>query len=356
MNNLRLHFFSFLPQLSKEANSLSEAIDLIKKEFLKKIPNIKADELKLLDLDRTELTDSIEEFCKNLKENVINNYYTGSPQKAAIELEKLLDLKDKDNNILDSYKLIKNGANKFRMRASKDYHLYKQEEMFHISYKNRNIVSNQRYSIPGFPCLYLGSSLYDCWEEMRRPNLEKINYVAINNTEDLVLLDISFPEKITSIKDLKQLIIFLLCTLIVKDDENTFKYEYVLPQLILQIVITMKDAIYYDGIRYLSSRYFKDDYLLYSNKKIKPENSFNIMYNYVIPVKNANSKNGYCPTLLRQFVMSNTFSPFLYRFRMVSFYNCINRINDYRKSIFYYYETAPEIKDLRLIKIKDKET
>ena len=47
----------------------------------------------------------------------------------------------------------------FRMRYSDQHYLFDKNEMLHIPYNFRTRISNQRYSISGFPCLYLGSSL-----------------------------------------------------------------------------------------------------------------------------------------------------------------------------------------------------
>lgn len=38
------------------------------------------------------------------------------------------------------------------------------DQMFHIAFNKRNLVGNCRFSVSGFPCLYLGSSI-DCCEQ-----------------------------------------------------------------------------------------------------------------------------------------------------------------------------------------------
>ena len=61
----------------------------------------------------------------------------------------------------------------FRVRASRNKYLSK-KEIFHIPFEERGKVNNQRFSIDGFPCLYLGSSIYVCWEELNRPNFDNL--------------------------------------------------------------------------------------------------------------------------------------------------------------------------------------
>lgn len=346
IKELKDNLLLYLPNLSWESKNLFEANRKIKERIVAEINDLNySDQIKLSNPFEF-IIDKIEKFCYDLEKDVLNNYAIGSPQKAAENLCKLLNLEKKEDCVLDCYILRKDGPLKFRMRKSVEYQVYKKEEMFHISKKRRNIIGNQRYSIPGFPCLYIGSSLYDCWEELRRPDLDRVNYIAINNTVDLSLLDVGFPDEIKGLREFKQVVIFMLSTLIVQNDEYSFKYEYVIPQLLLQSIITHKQ---YEGIRYLSSRYFKEEYLLCPNE-MRVSNSYNIMYNYVIPIQNPNVDYDFCPVLLKKFVLSNPFSPFQYKVRMVSFKNNIARVNDYRDSIFHKYEKAKEIKDLtRLI-------
>ena len=56
--------------------------------------------------------------------------------------------------------------NLYRMRISKE--TLSKEKMFHVPFNMREKVSSARFSIPGFPCLYLGTSLEVCWNEIKR--------------------------------------------------------------------------------------------------------------------------------------------------------------------------------------------
>lgn len=46
--------------------------------------------------------------------------------------------------------------------------------MFHIPFQMRTNVVNYRYSISGYPCFYIGSSILSCWEEMHCPALDDL--------------------------------------------------------------------------------------------------------------------------------------------------------------------------------------
>jgi hypothetical protein len=54
-----------------------------------------------------------------------------------------------------------NSDNLFRIRTSKTK-LNKNKDIFHPPFENAEYISQNRYSIPGFPCLYLGNSICVC--------------------------------------------------------------------------------------------------------------------------------------------------------------------------------------------------
>ena len=80
----------------------------------------------------------------------------------------------------------------YRVRQSST-RLSKREDMFHIPFDRRHMVSNQRYSMAGIPCLYLGSSFFICWEELGRPNLNTLYISAFKIKNSFIkVLDLSF--------------------------------------------------------------------------------------------------------------------------------------------------------------------
>ena len=61
----------------------------------------------------------------------------------------------------------------YRIRIHKTNFTLSQQEFFHIPFNLRGKVKTQRFSIPGFPSLYLGTTIYVCWEELNRPNINE---------------------------------------------------------------------------------------------------------------------------------------------------------------------------------------
>ena len=69
--------------------------------------------------------------------------------------------------------------NLYRMRISKE--TLSKEKMFHVPFNMREKVSSARFSIPGFPCLYLGTSLEVCWNEIKRSLESENKYLHVGS-------------------------------------------------------------------------------------------------------------------------------------------------------------------------------
>ena len=48
----------------------------------------------------------------------------------------------------------------------------KAQEMFHVPFELVRKIGNNRFSISGYPCLYLSNTIWACWEEMKEPAME----------------------------------------------------------------------------------------------------------------------------------------------------------------------------------------
>ena len=72
----------------------------------------------------------------------------------------------------------------------------KAKKMFHIPFEKRTDVVNYRFSISGYPCLYIGNSLLTCWEEMHCPQLHVfvVSKVSIKEQNVMRVLDLRIPE------------------------------------------------------------------------------------------------------------------------------------------------------------------
>jgi len=216
---------------------------------------------------------------KSSFEEIVKSYNSGNIIEASEQLKNLIIKKNREKHIdiiLEKSVLEKNTP-VFRMRVRNDYGLYERKEMFHIPINKINNIANVRYSMNGYPCLYLGASLYVCWEEIRRGDIDRVNFVKMKPLEDILLYTTLCPNEFTCKEDVIKFYLFVLCTKKVDNDNDRFKYQYVIPELLLHSLIKHhlnnknKDVW---GIKYVSSRYFDND----GKFKSKP-----IFYNYVIP-------------------------------------------------------------------------
>ena len=157
---------------------------------------------------------------------------------------------------IDIYELAPN-SRLFRMRTAKYGGLFSKEEMFHIRFDKRHLVSNNRFSVNGIPSLYLGESTYICWEEMGSPNLDTCNASVFINGDSLSVINLSpIMEDFAYDKILKYPLAYI-CLLGTIHHDDPFKEEYVIPQMLMQCLLIHNKSnpqIPYVGIRYLSNK------------------------------------------------------------------------------------------------------
>lgn len=325
-----------------QANSLAESITNAKKLLIGDI-NMLKDNL-LPNFTNRSLKKKIEGEFK-IYMDIANCYSAGDIAGAFGKMSELLFDRNGQSFVdVDEFK--RSSGILFRARSSQDYHIYSKEEMFHVPFNSCAVIGNQRYSISGFPCLYLGASLYDCWEELRRTNLEKLNYVGYRyaKSKPLRFMLIAPPRLLQNWDDIKQLILFMLCTYIVNDDSKKFKFEYVMPELVLHTLInkmtvetgTAKNSINFDGIAYISSRFYKQGCLY-------PKDHSRMM-NYVIPIREGQSEEKFCKVLKDLFELSEVDAWFNHKVRGTLFSSSMVRPTEYALSLFRQLENEIERK------------
>lgn len=220
--------------------------------------------------------------------------------------EILFDVKD--YLYLKDFGNIKYVPDFYRIRVGNSRFL--REELFHIPFSKRKYIKPYRYSIAGYPCLYLSDSTELSWFECGMPNefsVSKYRYCS-NKQEKFKLIDFSknpidlitsvpiwyhnHPEDKSKIDEyvLKYLISHPLraaCSIQVRDRNVPFIEEYILPQLLL---LWIRQHDYFDGVAYSSS------------SAIEAAHDWN-SYNIVLPAKNI--KNDFCENLVEMFKISN---------------------------------------------------
>lgn len=162
----------------------------------------------------------------------------------------------------------------FRIRkVDEKQNNFERNEMFHIPLNKNHLIGTERYSMPGYPCLYLATQIELCWYECGQPNEFYISKFGIPDEEDNSLKLIDFSEKLCELKHsficwfnnekdkdkvrnylLKYLYTYPLraaCSVTVEHRDGRFKEEYIIPQLLLQWI--RKDKDFY-GVKYESCK------------------------------------------------------------------------------------------------------
>ena len=151
----------------------------------------------------------------------------------------------------------------FKARVAESTENIKHKDMLHIPFDRRSIVSSQRFSLSGTPCIYMAKSSYTCWLELNKPEENKFFVSAFELKGVKRFLDLTcltWEELEDGIKD-KNEIKAKLCTfpLIIATsfivDENSgkpFHSEYIISELLMN-VIAISDK--YDGVAYFSKKF-----------------------------------------------------------------------------------------------------
>ncbi len=249
----------------------------------------------------------------------IDNYYLGHPNKAFTNIGKAISKVRKYFLGLSGDSEIGtwiNRAGLYRIRLSK-LHDLRRQDLFHVPFELRSRLRTQRYSIPGLPCLYMGSSIYVCWEELGRPDLQsvhisrlecmkatKLRIMTIGPTPARVL-DHFREGNQTNNKNIDRMAtnaalllaicwpIILACSLRVNDEGASFKSEYIIPQLVLQWVSSQENV---DGVQYPS--------LHVDHHKVDSR----LTWNYAFPARTSQNRTGYCSTLSKWFRLTEPLS------------------------------------------------
>lgn len=199
----------------------------------------------------------------------------------------------------------------FRIRAvTQGQKLKKPLDLFHIPYNKRNLITNERYSLSGHPCLYLATYLGIAWEECGYPSQFyysefKFNYdkdfnndwkfitlissrtfantflIAMNPDKEDILLQ-------WIIRYLTTYPLILACSVVNLNGNSVFKPEYVIPQMLLQWVQRNYGKVH--GITYFSC---------VATDNLRRLNGYDI----VIPANNID-RRGYGKNLIEKFQVS----------------------------------------------------
>ena len=204
----------------------------------------------------------------------LQRYYQGFPHEAYSAVEAAIDLLAPYITNICSGPMIQDQLNWLYRAREGSLINYTKEQLFHIPFESRSKVTTKRYSIPGLPGLYFGGSIYICWEELGRPMLETLHVSKFRVKSGVTLRVLDFGVRppllaplmnhpryvVTSSNPFSDFVasyiiswpLLAACSIPVARPKDAFKPEYIIPQLLLQ-VLRHRDLI--DGIRYFSTHF-----------------------------------------------------------------------------------------------------
>lgn len=170
----------------------------------------------------------------------------------------------------------------------------KANKMFHVPFELVRKIGNNRFSISGYPCLYLSNTIWACWEEMKEPAMEDFCTSLVEPTRNIELLDLRFPNtKYHQVLEdvLYTLPLIIACSVEVEYPDDPFKPEYIMPQIVMLALVNHKR---FEGCSFTSTK--KIDNFDWPD---------DLLCNIAMPVKCVNDE-GLCPKLSETFIISNS--------------------------------------------------
>lgn len=156
----------------------------------------------------------------------------------------------------------------FRCRTGNPLNAYSAKDMLHLPKTLRSKSGNYRFSIPGNPCMYLANSSYGCWIETGFPADIDFNVspVLLDGKQKVFNLAVSVRDIYSQGKInernvhtwLKLLMLTIATSFMVKEENRTFRSEYIISQ---SIMMGCKKCGY-DGVVYYSKRVNNDKFAL----------------------------------------------------------------------------------------------
>ena len=289
----------FRADLSKTFSKYSKIIKDIDADILSQIP------------EWTATDKRIEKLIEGIKLSV-KHYYEGMYSTAfSVIRNQLLGHGDKIESIMDSIGLhvVHTDEDFYRGRTFENNRHKTYDDMFHIKLQERGKITTQRYSAPGYPCLYLGSTIFACWEELGEPKFDDLMISAYKATRNFKLFDLRIPKEteftLDNLKNvLLRLPLIVACSFVLreKDKQANFKPEYIIPHLLIELIIKRNRDDRKDkridelvlGVIFTSTHI--------SNDFMFPKRTYD---NIAIPALDISASNGYCNILSWTFKLTD---------------------------------------------------
>lgn len=283
----------------------------------------------------------IKQVCRVLVD-AVRYYYDGFPSEAFYSFECAMSILMRNplkiyKSVMEQFDDFNDAYRKndklrlFRVVSVDDNKPYSRERVFHTPYTLRSKVSTSRYSIAGYPSLYLGTTLALCCEEIGEKvknkfalaSMFKIEESLAQSQAEIEIIELGIkpqdflgqdhrnesrrryvPSELTRDSAIQSAYLLWYpliasCSFIRTNKEDPFASEYIIPQLLMQWVrryyADFRNCEGYSqlvGIRYFSCASVR---------------ASDMGYNYVFPTsgQQKSDKLPYCNMLCKAFQLTN---------------------------------------------------
>ena len=227
--------------------------------------------------DDTELCEEVKTVCLGICA-AVDCSFRGYPAEAYKRFEGVMGVLSKNPLLIDEKDVNKELL--YRVVDVENAAVPNRQRIFHVPFSMRSKMSTQRYSIPGFPSLYLGTSVELCCMEMNKDPQrdyicvsrfelqtdERINIFfdseqsPIFDNDEFKIFDVSIKPDTAikktghddgKIKYIKWYPLISACSYIRAMRDTPYSAEYIIPQLFLQWARSeYEEAVV--GIKYFS--------------------------------------------------------------------------------------------------------
>lgn len=255
----------------------------------------------------------------------VKAYHQGFPARAFATLDSAMkELMEKPLRVYQKSGPLASVENDqlylFRLRAVGDGAKHPRSDLFHVPSCARAMISTCRYSIAGYPSLYLttsielgkeeignvdGDALVSRFKLMRRQEELNIRVLELGirpqdfdeerwerreyNSSGKDLSSIDFKDSGIRASYLQWYPLIAACSYVRANKKNPFASEYIIPQLLMQWVRRQIRRNELMGIRYFSCASMR---------------AAELGYDYVFPVSNTDYAAGYCTVLRDAFQLT----------------------------------------------------
>lgn len=223
----------------------------------------------------------------SITELTLTGIISAVKQKAGNVTEKEI------KTVIDSFKDDESVWYRSRMVDGKE-RVLKAKDMFHVPFELVRKIGNNRFSISGYPCLYLSNTIWACWEEMKEPSMEDFCTSLLKPTREIELLDLRLPNIAYDHevdKVLCSLPLIIACSIEVEYPDDPFKPEYAIPQIVMLALVNHPR---FQGCSFTSTK--KIDNFDWPD---------DLLTNIAMPVRCVNEE-GLCPKLSEYFLITDS--------------------------------------------------